>query len=110
MKQFLKPNKQRVAWFFIIIMMLIVITVLSFSINEREIAGVFLLPLFSLPIVLFDAITGSLFAPNDCGFFCFPTIPQLIFVLVFDTALIYIVACLIVFLKGKRKLYANTEQ
>lgn len=99
---FLKPNKSKVVTFFVITAVIVIGTVVLFAINERDLAGIFLYPLATLPITLFDIVTGSAFAPRECGFLCFPTIPQILFILVFDIVMIYLIVCGIIYAREKR--------
>ena len=85
----------KVTLFFSIVALVLVAIIALFMVNERDIAGVLLYPLARLPITLFNLVTGSAFAPHDCGFLCFPTLPQVLFILIFDIILIYLIACAI---------------
>lgn len=103
MKNFLKPNMDKVIAVSMLVAIIVIGTVILFTINERDIAGIFLYPFTALPITLFDTVTSSAFAPRECGFLCFPTIPQTLFILIFDVAAIYLIACSITFAYKKNK-------
>jgi len=51
--------------------------------------------LFRWPIDLFDFLTRRRFAPRGEGFLVFPTLPQILFAVALDFALLYALACAI---------------
>ena len=94
-KDFLIPTKRKIVLFFIISAALLIVTVILFIINELDIAVVFLYPLSTLPITLFDAVTGGAFRSGACSFLCFPTLPQISFIFLFDIVAIFLLSCTI---------------
>jgi hypothetical protein len=58
---------------------------------------------FRWPIAAFDAATGDAFAPSGGGFIIFPSVPQLTVMLLFDVALSYALARVLVALLGRRE-------
>lgn len=58
----------------------------------------------SLPVRMFDLLTGGTFRPRECYVFCFPTPMQLAFLAVFDLAIFYLGACIYCKFVKKREL------
>ena len=85
-KDFIRPDK----WKVMITGTLILFVVISFLFRWDSIAYSF----SKFPIKIFDSITFSRFAPKECFVFCFPTIPQALFLLVFDVLFIYAFVCI----------------
>src|SRR3989344_5729768 len=98
-KEFIKPNKRK----FVILLSLIVLSIFLLSISFIEdFFRIFLIPITTWPIDFFNLITNSAFKPTSCGFLCFPTIPQLLFVLVFDIIFLYLLASVIYLMLSKK--------
>jgi hypothetical protein len=58
-----------------------------------------LYPLGTIPLWLFNLVTNSASAPHECTFLCFPSLPQIIFSLIFDIVLIYFISCSIIVIR-----------
>ena len=97
MKNFLRPTKQKFRIFFLLIPVAIILVAIAL------LARTPILVLFiTVPIRFFDFITAGAFKPGNCGFICFPTLPQISFVLIFDVVLLYVVACVISWFRSRR--------
>lgn len=102
MNKFLKPNKSKLSTFIIISISILIGVIFLLIINEPDIAGILIYPFATVPIKIFDAITGSAFAPKECYVICFPTLPQVSFLILFDVVIIYLISCVIVARRGVR--------
>ena len=101
---FLKPNKKKISIFFGLLVFAVAWIWFFFKILAQDIAGIVAVPLVSFPFAIFDFITFSYFAPECDGFiWCFPTSPQLIFVLMFDLVLLYGISCAFVSFTSRKK-------
>lgn len=96
MNKFLKPTKSKLSTFIIISASILIGVIFLLKINEPDIAGILIYPFATVPVKIFDAITGSAFAPNECYLLCFPTFPQVSFLILFDIVFIYLISCVVV--------------
>ena len=55
------------------------------------------------PIDLFDYLTWSRFRPKSESFLVFPSLAQLLFLVVFDSVLVYLVTCLVCYTIGRAR-------
>lgn len=79
----------------------VVLTMFLFSINERDIASIYLFPLIAVPIQLFDLITNDSFTPGECSILCFPTLPEVLFTILLDIIIFYMISCFIAYFTRK---------
>jgi hypothetical protein len=56
-----------------------------------------------VPITIFDFLTFNSFIRRGCSFLCFPTLSQLIFALIFDLGVLYVLSAAISKLLYKHK-------
>lgn len=103
----LKPTKRKCFIFgslviFFPLLTYLLLTFGDFIPHEKDIASLYLIPLLRWPLNLFDFLTAAKFSPKDC-WICLPTVPEILFILVFDITVLYTLACLVeVFLKRWR--------
>ena len=114
-KEFILPNKKKIILALGICMGLVATILLrmippQFDILDlHEIPGLLAIPFGRWPIQFFDMITASQFASKGEGFLVFPSLGEILFMLVFDIFMIYLVACLFVMMK-KKKGESHVEQ
>ena len=115
LKEFIRPNKKKMFLALGICMGLVATMLLrmippQFDILAlHEIPGLLAIPFARWPIQLFDMITASQFASKGEGFLAFPSLGEILFMVVFDILMIYLLACLIMKMK-KRKEGQYAEQ
>ncbi len=108
MKEFFCPNKakillaSRLCIGLLATLMLKIIPPQFDILDLREIPNLLANLFGRWPIRLFDMLTASQFAAKGGGFLVFPSFAQILFMLVLDALMIYLISCLIMFMK-KRK-------
>src|SRR5262245_14864807 len=96
---FLSPSKEKllrtliVASILPVAFVLLQIPVTWDLLDLRQLGRAILAVLLAVPIRLLDRVTGSAFAPRSEAFIVFPSLVQVVFALVCDALLFYLLAC-----------------
>ena len=110
MRQFLTPTKHKlmlVLYLFLGVVALFCLRLIPAQadiLDLRELPKLLGIALLRWPIQLFDVLTQRRFAPTSEGFIVFPTLAQVVFAVVLDLAMLYLLACAIAAFRARRKL------
>lgn len=98
MLSFLVPTWNKVILTILLLIAILALIFFFILIEEREFADP-LISLFALPLVLFDVMTNSAFSPKECSILCYPSVSQILFLVMFDILVLYITSCAIVYFR-----------